>query len=283
RCVCDHGQRTSSAGVRRRRHAAPVRASRRARSEWPEVRVWPVPVRCLHRPHRRSRRALVCDAGVHGPRARDDARGPGHPRASPSTPAGIHRRAGCPVRVLHQRHDHDSRGAAEAESEAERVRGSLGARWKPLPLRHPHANPARDPPGRSSMTPTTALASSRREFLKSTGAVIVTFAWPTSLGAQPARETSAAGVDAWLAIAADGAITLFTGKVEIGTGVSTALAQIVAEELDARVERVGVIQGDTERTPNQGYTAGSKTIQQGGPPSTASWAPPSRASTSRGR
>jgi len=116
------------------------------------------------------------------------------------------------------------------------------------------------------MTPTTALASSRREFLKSTGAVIVTFAWPTSLGAQPARETSAAGVDAWLAIAADGAITLFTGKVEIGTGVSTALAQIVAEELDVRVGRVGVIQGDTERTPNQGYTAGSKTIQQGGPP-----------------
>src|SRR5207245_9549009 len=61
-------------------------------------------------------------------------------------------------------------------------------------------------------------------------------------------------------------ITLFTGKVEIGTGVSTALAQIVAEELDVRVGRVGVIQGDTERTPNQGYTAGSKTIQQGGPP-----------------
>ena len=116
------------------------------------------------------------------------------------------------------------------------------------------------------MTPTTALASSRREFLKSTGAVIVTFAWPTSLGAQPARETSAAGVDAWLAVATDGAVTLFTGKVEIGTGVSTALAQIVAEELDVRVGRVGVIQGDTERTPNQGYTAGSKTIQQGGPP-----------------
>ena len=112
----------------------------------------------------------------------------------------------------------------------------------------------------------TALEFSRREFLKSAGVVIVTFAWPTSLGAQPARETTAAGVDAWLAVAADGAVTLFTGKVEIGTGVSTALAQIVAEELDVRVERVGVIQGDTERTRNQGYTAGSKTIQQGGPP-----------------
>ena len=116
------------------------------------------------------------------------------------------------------------------------------------------------------MTPTSALGSSRREFLKSAGAVVVTFAWPTSLSAQAPRETSAGGLDAWLAVATDGAVTLFTGKVEIGTGVSTALAQIVAEELDVRVERVSVIQGDTERTPNQGYTAGSKTIQQGGPP-----------------
>src|SRR5256886_5435873 len=116
------------------------------------------------------------------------------------------------------------------------------------------------------MTPTIALASSRRKFLKSAGAVIVAFAWPTPLSAQAPRDVTPGGLDAWLAIAADGAVTLFTGKVEIGTGVSTALAQIVAEELDVRVERVGVIQGDTERTPNQGYTAGSKTIQQGGPP-----------------
>src|SRR5438445_546813 len=98
-------------------------------------------------------------------------------------------------------------------------------------------------------------------------------AWPsaapapfTSVIAPAPRDVSPGGLDAWLAVAADGAVTLFTGKVEIGTGVSTALAQIVAEELDVRVERVGVIQGDTERTPNQGYTAGSKTIQQGGPP-----------------
>src|SRR5262249_20051117 len=82
---------------------------------------------------------------------------------------------------------------------------------------------------------------------------------------QGTREASAGGLDAWLAVATDGAVTLFTGKVELGTGVTTALAQIVAEELDVRVERVGVIQGDTERTPNQGYTVGSKTIQQGGP------------------
>jgi len=110
---------------------------------------------------------------------------------------------------------------------------------------------------------------SRREFLKSSGALIITFGWPASLGAQPPGATAAAGargLDAWLAVGADGAVTLFTGKVELGTGVATALSQIVAEELDVRVERVSVIQGDTERTPDQGYTVGSKTIQQGGPP-----------------
>ena len=106
---------------------------------------------------------------------------------------------------------------------------------------------------------------SRREFLKSSGALIITFGWPASLGAQPPGATAAAGargLDAWLAVGADGAVTLFTGKVELGTGVATALSQIVAEELDVRVERVSVIQGDTERTPDQGYTVGSKTIRQ---------------------
>src|SRR5207247_10569326 len=126
--------------------------------------------------------------------------------------------AGRPGRGLHQRHAHDSRGAAEAESEAERVRGPLGARRKPLPLRDPHADLARHPAGRPGMTPTTALASSRRQFLKSTGAVIVTFAWPTSLGAQPARETSAAGVDAWPAVGPDGRVHLCPGAVRRGPG-----------------------------------------------------------------
>src|SRR5262249_39229611 len=53
--------------------------------------------------------------------------------------------------------------------------------------------------------------------------------------------------------------------VELGTGVETALAQIVAEELDVPLARVTMVLGDTWRTPNQGPTVGSKTIQQGGP------------------
>src|SRR6185436_12830578 len=71
-------------------------------------------------------------------------------------------------------------------------------------------------------------------------------------------------LDDWIAIEPDGTITAFSGKVELGTGVRTALAQIVAEELDVSVERVHMVRGDTDRTPNEGYTAGSMTISGSG-------------------
>lgn len=71
-------------------------------------------------------------------------------------------------------------------------------------------------------------------------------------------------VDDWLAVEPDGTITVFSGKVELGTGVRTALAQIVAEELDVPLARIRMVMGETDRTPNEGYTAGSKTIQVGG-------------------
>ena len=71
-------------------------------------------------------------------------------------------------------------------------------------------------------------------------------------------------LDAWLAIESDGTITAFSGKVELGTGVRTALAQIVAEELDVPFERVHMVMGDTARTPDEGYTAGSMTISGSG-------------------
>ena len=71
-------------------------------------------------------------------------------------------------------------------------------------------------------------------------------------------------LDDWIAIEPDGTITAFSGKVELGTGVRTALAQIVAEELDVPLERVHMVMGDTARTPNEGYTAGSMTIRGSG-------------------
>jgi len=71
-------------------------------------------------------------------------------------------------------------------------------------------------------------------------------------------------LDDWLAIEPDGTVTTFSGKVELGTGVRTALAQIVAEELGVPLERVHMVMGDTERTPDEGYTAGSMTISTSG-------------------
>lgn len=71
-------------------------------------------------------------------------------------------------------------------------------------------------------------------------------------------------LDDWLSIEPDGTVTAFSGKVELGTGVRTALAQIVAEELDVPLERVKMVMGDTARTPDEGYTAGSMTISSSG-------------------
>jgi nicotinate dehydrogenase subunit B len=79
------------------------------------------------------------------------------------------------------------------------------------------------------------------------------------------RDVSGDTVDSWLEIDADGHVTVYAGKVELGTGLRTALGQIVAEELDVPFDRVNLIIGDTALTPNQGGTMGSKSVQVAGP------------------
>ena len=71
-------------------------------------------------------------------------------------------------------------------------------------------------------------------------------------------------VDSFLAVHADGSVTIFVGKVDIGTGGRIAMRQIVGEELDIPLERIAMIEGDTALTPNQGATAGSYGIARGG-------------------
>ncbi len=71
-------------------------------------------------------------------------------------------------------------------------------------------------------------------------------------------------VDTFLAIDAKGMVTVYSGKVDLGTGVLTALSQIVADELDVPLKSVAVVQGDTALTPDQGKTWGSLSIQIGG-------------------
>src|SRR5512144_1412586 len=67
--------------------------------------------------------------------------------------------------------------------------------------------------------------------------------------------------ETFISITADGAVSAFNGHVDLGTGIRTALGQIVAEELDVSFARVVVVLGDTTHTPNQGATIASETIQ----------------------
>jgi len=71
-------------------------------------------------------------------------------------------------------------------------------------------------------------------------------------------------LDRWLKINADGTVTAFPGKVEIGQGILTALAQIVAEELDVALGRVRLAPSDTRYSPDEGMTSGSQSITDGG-------------------
>jgi nicotinate dehydrogenase subunit B len=111
---------------------------------------------------------------------------------------------------------------------------------------------------------------SRREFLEATGILVVSFSLPTLLRTADAQTATAPKtvaldeVDAFLAIDPSGRVTLYSGKVELGTGVSTALTQIMAEELNVPLKNVALIEGDTALTPAQGKTWGSLTIQVGG-------------------
>src|ERR1700735_5615039 len=85
---------------------------------------------------------------------------------------------------------------------------------------------------------------------------------PGSLSVIRAAGSVAEGVfEAFIRITADGAVTAYNGHVDLGTGIRTALGQIVAEELDVSFARVVVVLGDTSLVPNQGATIASETIQ----------------------
>ncbi|MBI2211502.1 MAG: molybdopterin-dependent oxidoreductase, partial [Deltaproteobacteria bacterium] len=113
---------------------------------------------------------------------------------------------------------------------------------------------------------------SRRQFLKGTGALVVGFSFSRPLSqalaqsaSLPAGDLDPTSLDSWLAIGQDGRVTVFTSKVDLGTGIETALTQIVAEELDVPFNRVKMEVGDTAKSIEQGSTVGSRTIERGGP------------------
>ncbi len=122
--------------------------------------------------------------------------------------------------------------------------------------------------------PDKALLS-RREFVRDAGGLLIGFSLadatvlPRLLAASPedaTKTTSPGQLDAWLRIEKDGTVRVFTGKVEIGMGVETGFAQIVAEELDVAPQRVQFVMGDTSSTTDQGGVGGSTSIALGAKP-----------------
>ncbi|CAI1887278.1 xanthine dehydrogenase family protein molybdopterin-binding subunit [Serratia proteamaculans] len=110
------------------------------------------------------------------------------------------------------------------------------------------------------------LELTRRRLLQAGGLVMVSSLLPVSLNAL-AGTPAAVGdlpldrVGSFIGLTADGKVTAFNGHVDLGTGIRTALAQIVADEISVPFDHVTVILGDTQRTPDQGPTIASATIQ----------------------
>ncbi len=120
----------------------------------------------------------------------------------------------------------------------------------------------------------TSHPINRRTLLKAgAGTLVVGFSLDTTLaraatpGApvlRPAKSVAKDLVDSFISIGQDGKITLFVGKVDLGTGTRTALSQMAADELDVAFEHIDMVMGDTATTPDQWMTGANLTIAQGG-------------------
>src|SRR5688572_434227 len=115
-------------------------------------------------------------------------------------------------------------------------------------------------------------AFTRRDLLRTGGALVVSFMMPGAVETVLGQPSGAGGrppltpdeLDSWIAVLPDGRVTAFFGKMDMGQGVDVAIGQIVADELDVAFDRVTVVMGDSALTCNQGGASGSTAIQRGG-------------------
>ena len=114
---------------------------------------------------------------------------------------------------------------------------------------------------------------SRRNVLKAGTGLVVGIAYaplfPLAQGAEmPAHLPGSLNgnrlLSAWLRVNTNGTVTVFTGKVEFGQGIASALAQAAADELDVGYQRINMVTANTSLTPDEGFTAGSQSIEQSG-------------------
>src|SRR6266851_1845197 len=223
-------------------------------------------MRRLHRARRRQAGALLRDADVGREGGGRDDRRPGNGAEAAPAAEGLHRGAGLPVRLLRQRHGDVGEGAARAQSAADERRDPQGAQRPPVPLRL--AQPHR--PCGAARREGDAIMTTRRDFLKTGGALVIAFSLDPDSFAQapqarlPGSLNGNRMLNAWLRIDPDSSVTIFSGKIELGQGIGTALSQIAADELDVELKRISIVHGDTALTPNEGQTAGSQSMQDSG-------------------
>ncbi|PQA55707.1 xanthine dehydrogenase family protein molybdopterin-binding subunit [Siphonobacter curvatus] len=108
------------------------------------------------------------------------------------------------------------------------------------------------------------MHTSRRDFLKTMGTLTIGFtlpSWVPEADELPGSLQRDPRIRAWLEILENGQIRVFTGKMELGQGIRTAVAQVAAEELNLPLSQVEVVMADTDRTPDESYTAGSASIE----------------------
>jgi nicotinate dehydrogenase subunit B len=110
---------------------------------------------------------------------------------------------------------------------------------------------------------------SRRSFCLAGGALVVSFpillrAGAPSAAPLPGSLSKAPYLDAWIRIDADGKISVFTGKAELGQGIKTAIVQVAAEELKVEPSQIHLVTADTQLTADEQYTAGSHSLQDSG-------------------
>jgi nicotinate dehydrogenase subunit B len=105
---------------------------------------------------------------------------------------------------------------------------------------------------------------SRRTLLAAGGGLVVAFSLRAEEPSRPGSLKETPLLDAWIRVAPDGHVTVLTGKAELGQGLKTALLQVAAEQLDVALEGIELVTADTARTANEGFTAGSHSMQDSG-------------------
>ena len=163
-----------------------------------------------------------------------------HARRAASAAEGIPRRTGRAMRLLHSRHSHFRRGLL---------------RHTPKPT---------DAEVRAALDGNLCRCGSHNRIVRAVLAAAGEGA-PDERGGEIARQSATNPMlSRWIRLRPEGVVEICPGKVEIGQGILTALAQLAADELDVGLERIRMVPANTWASPNEGMTSGSLSIQDSG-------------------